>query len=492
MASGAGDVELSQTNGNGSQEANPKPKSSRRPDIDIIRIGLTWGILLYHTVLIYTPYLSYYVRIIPLEIPNWHLIGLWFVITMNAWNMPMFFFLSGISAFFGLKKRSESQFRNERVHRLMIPAIFLSLTASFCISADWAAILSPNCQEYYDTGNVVSKNDTDAIVWDHCAMFFKFTSNTTYWEHLRNMFQPVPSPHQGWFLCYLFVYSQLLVHLFISVHPNHQEDNLSCIKRPFSKPVQFFTCLNFFGYLTPNNESFIKAVNFWLGHPLKLFFVPSIWIGIVEVSLRWIFPDGNLWFFGWATDICNDIKFIFIFVIGFGITAADELGMKEVIRKGRWFNFIIGTIVLIVYGGNFLVGPYIWLFYFLRGFAEWLFIIGTYGVCREVFTTTYSWIPVFSEIAMPFYLTHQQVLIPIAAASSWVPYLRSLPIVLILATLGTLLVSWLITKAGPIRYFFGLSTSPDSLIPGKKMNGFLPLTILNTLFIAGILMANFL
>ena len=108
----------------------------------------------------------------------------------------------------------------------------------------------------------------------------------------RNMFQPVPSPHQGWFLCYLFVYSQLLVHLFISVHPNHQvkskqiniicllictqiffqEDNLSCIKRPFSKPVQFFTCLNFFGYLTPNNESFIKAVNFWLGHPLKLFF----------------------------------------------------------------------------------------------------------------------------------------------------------------------------------------------------------------------------
>lgn len=147
-----------------------------------------------------------------------------------------------------------------------------------------------------------------------------------------------------------------------------------------------------------------------------------------------------MWFFGWATDICNDIKFIFIFVIGFGITAADELGMKEVIRKGRWFNFIIGklsiklisdelqktfvgTIVLIVYGGNFLVGPYIWLFYFLRGFAEWLFIIGTYGVCREVFTTTYSWIPVFSEIAMPFYLTHQQVLIPIAAASSWVPYL---------------------------------------------------------------------
>ena len=62
-----GDVELSNTvvnniSENNPQDANPKPKSSRRPDIDIIRIVLTWGILLYHTVLIYTPYLSYYVR----------------------------------------------------------------------------------------------------------------------------------------------------------------------------------------------------------------------------------------------------------------------------------------------------------------------------------------------------------------------------------------------------------------------------------------------
>ena len=48
------------------QEADPliasKPKSKRRPDIDIIRVGLTWGILLYHTVLIYVPYITYYVK----------------------------------------------------------------------------------------------------------------------------------------------------------------------------------------------------------------------------------------------------------------------------------------------------------------------------------------------------------------------------------------------------------------------------------------------
>ena len=77
-------------------EQEPKP-SSRRPDIDLIRVVLTWGILLYHVVLIYAPYAAYYVRIIPeTSVPEWHLAALWFIISMNAWNMPMFFFLSGI------------------------------------------------------------------------------------------------------------------------------------------------------------------------------------------------------------------------------------------------------------------------------------------------------------------------------------------------------------------------------------------------------------
>lgn len=73
-----------------------------------------------------------------------------------------------------------------------------------------------------------------------------------------------------------------------------------------------------------------------------MFAVPSIWIGLAELALRNWFPDGRLWFFGVFTDLCNDVKFIFIFVIGYGMAAADEHGMKEVIRKGRWYNLVIG------------------------------------------------------------------------------------------------------------------------------------------------------
>ena len=79
------------------QAVSAVKKSSRRPDIDVIRIVLTWGILVYHTALIYSPYFSYYLKIIPdTGVDSWTIIYVYFVSSMNVWNMPMFFFLSGI------------------------------------------------------------------------------------------------------------------------------------------------------------------------------------------------------------------------------------------------------------------------------------------------------------------------------------------------------------------------------------------------------------
>ena len=58
------------------------------------------------------------------------------------------------SAFFGLKKRSSSQFREERVHRLLVPALFLSLTSSYFLAIDFYGKLSPNCEEFSQWQNI--------------------------------------------------------------------------------------------------------------------------------------------------------------------------------------------------------------------------------------------------------------------------------------------------------------------------------------------------
>ena len=73
-----------------------------------------------------------------------------------------------------------------------------------------------------------------------------------------------------------------------------------------------------------------------------------------------------------------------------------------------------------------MVDHLIWakiLFFILRGFSEWLFIIGVYGVLRELVTAPLPGLAKLSELAMPFYLTHTQIIVAIQTASSWVPYL---------------------------------------------------------------------
>ena len=82
--------------------------ASRRPDIDVLNICLTWLILLYHAVIVYTPDIPWYVKDPnnPLE-PGPNQVSYYarvFIAFMNGWNMPLFFFLAGVSSYLSLKR----------------------------------------------------------------------------------------------------------------------------------------------------------------------------------------------------------------------------------------------------------------------------------------------------------------------------------------------------------------------------------------------------
>ena len=111
----------------------------------------------------------------------------------------------------------------------------------------------------------------------------------------------------------------------------------------------------------------------------------------------------------------------------------------------------------------------------VRAAGEWRIVL---GITRDLVTMQYRHLPLLSQIAMPFYLTHQQVLVTVLSLSLGTPVLQSFPIVLIIATIVTSALSFLIVKLGPLRYWFGLPPPKDSLLPGKVIRGFLPLAIL--------------
>ena len=61
---------------------------------------------------------------------------------------------------------------------------------------------------------------------------------------------------------------------------------------------------------------------------------------------------------------------------------------------------------------------------------------------------------------------------------------------MLLSTLATLAVSWLVTVSGPLRYMFGLATPPGALLPGSSLGGLLPLAVMSCLFVLVTIVVN--
>ena len=147
-------------------------KPPRRPDIDILRIILTWSVLLYHVTEAYSQNGKSF---------GWtqgekYVSDFW-ITFMDIWQMPMFFFLSGVSAYFALFRRTQRQFREERAHRLFVPWLVLCLLNGL-YSVTWVAPLTPNCEAAYNGGEINSTVGTST--WSWCETYWKVTENTTF------------------------------------------------------------------------------------------------------------------------------------------------------------------------------------------------------------------------------------------------------------------------------------------------------------------------
>ena len=183
--------------GPGPAKATP---ASRLPGIDMIRVCLTWGILLFHTSKAYSVTSGWYISAysdssnkVLRQLPGY------LASFMDVWQMPMFFFLSGVSAFHALKRRSEKEFRKERVYRLLVPYLVLVLTNGvYSIT-----VLAPHSP-----------------------------GNMTFSESLLLRYVGFNNAGQGWFVLTLFIFSQVnrsfitCMHVFYSQNSFQQMPHL--------------------------------------------------------------------------------------------------------------------------------------------------------------------------------------------------------------------------------------------------------------------------
>ena len=186
-----------------------------------------------------------------------------------------------------------------------------------------------------------------------------------------------------------------------------------------------------------------------------------------------------------------------IYVFGFAVKATDKHS-ETIIDRFCWIYLVFGAVFCTGYGmltvtPSLSVPPDIfsikfWLSSalngFVRGFGQWFFVIGAMGVMGQMFTKPKEWHSLLRRMAMPFYLIHLQVLVVIASGALWVPYLRALPVMLVIASLVIGFLSYLITeKIGQLRYFFGLPTPQGSTLPGETLRGYVPALLLSGLVV---------
>ncbi len=365
--------------------------SVRRHEVDALRVFAVLLLIVFHTGMVFTTAYSFHIKNNELSEVVRSLIDF-----IYQWHMPLFFFLAGMSAWYALRRRTNRQFRVERLKRLFVPLLI-----------GMAFIVPPQVYiERISSGMALRKSP---INFD--GSFFE------WWP--TKAFEPVYpdanlSWHHLWFLAYLFVYSILLVGLFRWLRHGGERNRL--------KVTGFFS----------------NGVN------LLLF--PALYLGAVEAFLRPSFPnDQDL-----ISDFANHANYPMVFLLGF-LVVSDQRVDAAVRRLWMWALALgVGVILLPDIGERVDLAS--------RGVAEWLVLVGLVGLGRQFLDRPIPWIERFSAISLPFYIWHQTVIVLLAYfVIQWdQPIAIKYTVIVVAAFFITWGLSEAVSKTNPTRALFGM------------------------------------
>jgi glucans biosynthesis protein C len=176
---------------------SPTPTAStgrRRKDLDLIRIAVVGGLVLYHTACVFVPG-EFYVSNQPTSFGMTLL-----VFFTKLWAMPLLFIVAGAGAWHSLERRTVGAFARERVSRLLVPLVVGVLL-----------IVPP--QVYFA---LRARGQDPGSYWHFLGRFFDVQVIGSFPSFLRgaNSDTLFELGHL-WFLHHLLVYSLVLLPVFL-------------------------------------------------------------------------------------------------------------------------------------------------------------------------------------------------------------------------------------------------------------------------------------
>lgn len=333
-------------------------QSQRRHDIDALRVFATLALIIFHTARVFDT--------TPWHVKNEvHLVAMDILVTfMDSWHMPLFFALAGAAAAFSLRRRSAVDFIKERVLRLFIPFLFGVLL-----------IIPPQVyvERISDSPFRQSPIGFEGSFLQFYPHFFThgaYPDGNLSWHHL-------------WFICYLFLFSLLLLPLF--------------------------------RYLSGNGRA---AVTRWGDFLSKRFNVMLLAVPLIvfETALAGAFPGPQ----NFIDDLANIAQSMTLVVYGFLLVLDPRLHEAVERNLGNALIWAAGStlvIALVLLGSDWpppYSGPY-FLVMPVWAIATWSWVLFILALGGRTLRGERAWIQRFGEIAFPFYILHQTAIVVVAS-----------------------------------------------------------------------------
>lgn len=361
---------------------------ARRHDLDALRVWTTLGVFLFHAARVFDSQ-TWHVKndVFPLAADI-------FVTLLNLWQMPLMFLLAGASSFFALQVRSGREYVKERCQRLLVPFV-------------WGVLLIIPPQVYIERiGTSPYRQSPLGFQGSFLEFYPHFFTQGVYprgnltWNHL-------------WFVIYLFTFSLFLLPLFLYF----RGDGLRWLEKVADK-------------------FHVGRAIIWLALPIFL----------IDVLLGPIFPGPQ----DFVHDLANVLRSLLHMLYGYAIMASHRL-QAAVDRNGPFAlttallaTGVLGTLLLLFDWPP----PGSLLFFVVRlawALASWTWILTLLWCGRRYLNRERAYLRRASQIAYPFYIFHQTVIVIVAY---FVVQWPSPVLVKFLAITGlSLPISWLLAEA---------------------------------------------
>jgi peptidoglycan/LPS O-acetylase OafA/YrhL len=385
------------------QTDHPRRRTLRLHYLDWLRVILIFGVFLFHAVHPFDALLDWHIK-------NAEKSGAAtaFLLLINPWGMPLFFLVAGAASKFALRRRTNRQYVNERVARLLIPFIVGSI------------LLSP-LQGYLEA---LHKGT-------YQGSFLSFIPEMLAENISGNLFTPAVFGDWGfhlWFLAFLFLHSLLALPVF----------------RWFERDAG-------------------RSTIAWLGRLVEkrggilLFVIP------LALSRVLVQPFSPPEVHGWL----DFVYFFLFFIMGYIVYSDDRF--PSAVRRDRWLLFVGGVLGLVAYGGisaafgdqafewavTFVV-PWSIIIIFIFTVMSWGWALSVLSLAMTRLNFTNKWLVYGNETIMPFYLFHQPMIIVIAFFV--VQWDAGITLKLLVVVLGSLVVTLgLVELVKRIKVLRGLS-----------------------------------